>query len=300
MILTCPQCRMRYMVADGAIGPLGRRVRCSNCRHMWFEEGVPGHPGKTQWREGVDDPDGMPPLIHNHFVGGASPDDEEAEKDFQSMLRRTMEEETQEGGETDPLSESRRKNILEKQESQRSAEALRDRASIRKRNVVSGAILFALLLGLVFGGLAGFRKPIVKAYPKAILLYEMMGIPLPPPGDGLALESLEAFPRKGKDGQDVLFVRGRILNLKAHAVEAVPPVLVTVVDEAGAPLLQKVFLAKDAMLAAEGHTTFEDTFPMPESAKNVRFSFSYLQPQVEQTDEGKQAEPPVHGDTAAH
>jgi predicted Zn finger-like uncharacterized protein len=40
MILECPQCRSRYLVPDGAIGVEGRTVRCANCRHSWFQEGV--------------------------------------------------------------------------------------------------------------------------------------------------------------------------------------------------------------------------------------------------------------------
>lgn len=37
MIVTCPECAARYQTDPVAIGPEGRKVKCSNCGHSWLE-----------------------------------------------------------------------------------------------------------------------------------------------------------------------------------------------------------------------------------------------------------------------
>ena len=44
MLLICPSCKTRYVVPDAAIGVEGRSVRCANCKHSWFQDGVPPEP----------------------------------------------------------------------------------------------------------------------------------------------------------------------------------------------------------------------------------------------------------------
>lgn len=38
MIISCPDCKTRYVVAPRAIGKKGRLVKCSKCAHTWFQD----------------------------------------------------------------------------------------------------------------------------------------------------------------------------------------------------------------------------------------------------------------------
>lgn len=37
MILTCPSCDAQYILPDDAIGPKGRRVKCTSCAYTWLQ-----------------------------------------------------------------------------------------------------------------------------------------------------------------------------------------------------------------------------------------------------------------------
>lgn len=36
MYLTCPSCQLSFVVSAAQLGQAGRKVRCSNCKHLWF------------------------------------------------------------------------------------------------------------------------------------------------------------------------------------------------------------------------------------------------------------------------
>lgn len=37
MIVTCPACEAQYLLPDDAVGPKGRRVKCTSCSYTWLQ-----------------------------------------------------------------------------------------------------------------------------------------------------------------------------------------------------------------------------------------------------------------------
>lgn len=42
MILECPACHARFLIADAAVGTAGRSVRCGRCKHQWHQDPLIG------------------------------------------------------------------------------------------------------------------------------------------------------------------------------------------------------------------------------------------------------------------
>ncbi len=50
MIVRCSNCRTRYLVDPAALGEAGRRVRCTNCGHVWHQTPGTDAPGVSDSR----------------------------------------------------------------------------------------------------------------------------------------------------------------------------------------------------------------------------------------------------------
>ena len=84
---------MRYLVAEGAVGPGGRRVRCAHCGHQWFQE---PETGLDEALFGHDEPDIDAVLSRDDddmpFERAAPRDDGDIGADFHSILQKELEE----------------------------------------------------------------------------------------------------------------------------------------------------------------------------------------------------------------
>lgn len=62
MILTCPNCSSRFLLSAQTLAPKGRRVKCSNCTHEWFQEPDPDELIDNLEHEIEDIPEAIKPV----------------------------------------------------------------------------------------------------------------------------------------------------------------------------------------------------------------------------------------------
>lgn len=86
MLINCPKCDARYLVQADSMKE-GRKVRCANCKHVWFQEPESKEPVEDKE---ADDGEGISAITNDDFISGNSkPHETKEDMDsiFASMLK---------------------------------------------------------------------------------------------------------------------------------------------------------------------------------------------------------------------
>ncbi|MEQ8599150.1 MAG: DUF3426 domain-containing protein [Devosia sp.] len=259
MIITCPHCQTKYQVTFEAIGSAGRKVQCAHCHQAWNQGAQPDAP--------------------------ETPADIEANKLFDAMAEDALDEAMSAEEKTvaakrpavsspplNGLAEGIDPAELKKrqQEFSRRQNAMISRlplARLRRGARIAGVVLLA---GIV-GGAYFWRVPIVERYPDLAGLYESIGLGVNVVGlDFADLETLKAL----SGGNDVLTVSAQIVGQSGSPV-AVPPVVVSLLDETGHAVYEWSVSPRVRDLMAGERATFDTRLSLPPSeAVRVRLSFA--------------------------
>jgi predicted Zn finger-like uncharacterized protein len=251
MILTCPSCDKRFQVPDGAVGPDGRKVRCSSCRHVWFQapEAAPAEapvvPGPIESEPEAETaaPQAPEPLP------APSPDDDDnaGQDDSVAMPWPTP----------DDLARHRAPEF----------DITRvvgpDKAHADDRGGGGIWLLFAVVLVVIALGAALYiwRDQVMRAVPQSIPVYAAAGLIAPPNASGLRLDDV-AFDVVEDDGNKTLIVTGQVLN-EADEVKQLPMLRGELLDANGQIVTFWVFPASDGVLGPGEQTSFRDVYPNP-------------------------------------
>lgn len=203
MIISCEQCKARYLLASLLLGSSGRTVRCGSCGHTWFQDAVdePVSPDSAA--------DDAPASFRDHMVDAEIID---------SIPEGVM---PSEGAGALALPTDMLKARLH------GAAA-----------VTNGLLAAVVVFGLVTGGLILMRGSVVQSWTPAAWAYEVIGLTTPLPGEGLIFDQLTARAVPDDDGVYTLKLEGKIINLRAQP-SAIPPIVATLrsdVTDPGQPI----------------------------------------------------------------
>jgi len=250
MILTCPDCATRFKIADNAIGPNGRTVRCSQCSTTWFVAAEPDVLAldEAERLEELREEVIREPVSHALDVPEA-PD------------ALTNDENVQSGGHADLESSIVSPNIDELQDLGPHT-TIRDNAErkkVRRRLLGVGMIWIVTLAILALFALAAylFRAQIVDRFPGAAPVYRSMG--LEANSSGLEIYGLET--REGNtDGVEVLIVTGKIKNFDTKS-RNVDMIRLNFKNDAGEVLASWVVEPPKSKLRRDETISFSSQYP---------------------------------------
>lgn len=243
MIITCPACAKRYLIADDAVPPEGRRVRCAACGNAWHQDAAPAPevvpPPPTpepsveqQPAPPAEAPAAAPPMWQEAQTYAPAPSPQ-------------------------PLSSPARRHALRKPSRRNPARLWNALA------VAAAAVLLALVLLAKPGGFAGY-DPFERLAPAPVNVLRL-SVDAPVIGPGI-------------DGAAVLTLFGRMENPSVRP-QPVPPLDVEVRDEGGSILARWTSPPPVPEIAAGTTLTFETAAGgIPATARTARLAFGKAQP----------------------
>jgi predicted Zn finger-like uncharacterized protein len=250
MIVQCPNCMTRYALPRASLGPVGRKVRCHKCHHVWHED------GSSATASGGDDTADEPyftteeePFAHDGDDGGVNFTDDA----MPSVLRTNYD-----FGDD--------------------ADGVRKRRGVRLGSPVGWALLILLLAGIGAAGVL-YRDLVVRYYPPAALVYHMAGLPLHGMADGLVIpqDRLSITEAEGADGK-VLTISGVIVNQTANETLRVPALTALLSNRADAVLAQWLIAPIPEVIGPGEVAIFQSQRPNPPAEAvqvGVRFADIY-------------------------
>ncbi|HHG89683.1 MAG TPA: hypothetical protein ENJ90_04270 [Devosia sp.] len=254
MLIICPNCQARYEVASQTIGNAGRKVQCANCHKNWKAVPEPENP--------------MPDKMFSDEEERALDAAFHAEEGKDLNDGAGLQSET--GGSEKNLPPDESSRLEEQRRAMERRQHLLTRSLPRARMRRLTTMVAGVLLILVLGSSVVLRERIVVALPELAGLYEAVGLKV----NVVGLEFREVRTIKSlRDGAVVMTVSALIENVSGRQV-AVPPVLVSLMDERGEPLYEWSVSSKVSAMGLGEWIEFETELTAPpEGAVGIRLGF---------------------------
>lgn len=264
MIITCPNCQTKYQVTFEAIGSVGRKVQCASCRQSWQQSALPDPKPDLKLVPPDPESDRLFESMAEEALDAAIEAEEKTSVDEVSRTIEPIEPRPAKKRETAAEIRARQKALSRRQTAMVSRLPL---ARMRRYARVVGAVGLAGILGIAYFG----RVQIVERNPDLAGLYEAVGLGVNVVG--LELSHLQST-RGLSEGKEVLVVSAQLVGLMPNPV-AVPPVLVSLLDETGHTIYEWSVTPRIRDLMAGERATLDTRLPLPPGeAVKVRLTFA--------------------------
>jgi predicted Zn finger-like uncharacterized protein len=262
MILTCPACSARYLLAGDAIGESGRVVRCGKCGHSWDQPPV------------QDSLDELSRQGSEAFMGQSS-NEESTQSQANDDLEETVEDVVA-AFLNDTIPEGVKPLPPEPETKPAKAYKLDNPSKVsgepgllaKNLPLISGVSVAIAVFAVIVWASVLARAPIMSVLPFTKPAFVMLGVEEAGDADTLVFDGVSA-----KIEGTTLTVTGNLINLSASTM-TLPPMVVEVLDATGkeievlpAPLEQKTL---DGEQSLSLNLSFEN---IPDAAAQARLKF---------------------------
>ena len=221
MILECPNCKAKYDIPDSTLSKGGRQVRCSECRFKWYQEAM--FTGNFD----DDDNDILDDVIEEETAPLETPEDIDVQANLDA-IRGEIEAPDEPAVVEAPAEPELEPSIPESVKPDHSKNPVVEKnvPKSTKGRLVSYTTAIVTFLLLTFASFIIFSGPILNMWPGSLRIYEMMGAPITVAGEGLVIQELTAENRQNNEGEPVLVLSGRIVNMTEQMI-GVPNMIAT-------------------------------------------------------------------------
>jgi predicted Zn finger-like uncharacterized protein len=281
MILTCPHCETKFELDSALLGDEGRKVKCSSCAEVWFQEPAPESKQSEDVQEEIPADESDENLLVDEEVAADIPDVAPAD---------TEEPDTEDSPEDAEVSEDVEEEKVEPEETEAKPEPAGEDAddvnfsdntddpdddfdipdvALHPKAKLFGFLGAVFVFALVFAGLLIFRTSLMNAFPSMIALYKPLGLVKVEGGDELVFDKVALSP--GAQGH--MRLRASIVNLGAQTI-TLPHVKATLLDSAD-HVLGDVYI-KSPQNVIDGESAVEITHMLEglnPTVRSIRLNF---------------------------